>query len=150
MKSLFEPATKAEVLKRIETMTPQAQRQWGKMDQAQVLAHCCAGLEMAMGIINPKRVFIGRLIGPLFRKKYSDEKPFDKESPTSEELKMTGRTPDFQKEKQRLIELVKKFSDGGEAIVTKNPHPFFGPLKPLEWGIGMYKHIDHHLRQFSN
>ena len=149
MKSLFEPTTSAEVIARVQMVSGSSPKQWGKMDVDQMLTHCCRALEMAMGIINPRRIFIGRIIGPIFRKKYSDDKPFDRHSPTSDELKITGRI-DVEAEKKRLIDLVSKFSAGGEAIATKHPHPFFGPLTPREWGIGMYKHIDHHLRQFSN
>ena len=55
----------------------------------------------------------------------------------------------FEKEKARLIELVTQFSTGGEAKCTTHPHPFFGKVTPHEWGAGMYKHLDHHLRQFG-
>jgi hypothetical protein len=32
---------------------------------------------------------------------------------------------------------------------SQYPHPFFGPLKAEQWAILMYKHVDHHLRQFG-
>jgi hypothetical protein len=35
---------------------------------------------------------------------------------------------------------------------TMNPaqaHSFFGRLTPEEWATLMYKHLDHHLRQFG-
>jgi len=148
MKNLYESSVASAITDRIEKISPQSERQWGQMDVAQMLAHCGNALEMAAGTINPKRIFIGRLIGPLLKSKYYDEKPFDKNSPTSDETKVTGQR-DFNSEKTRLLLLVKKFSEGGEKIATKHPHPFFGPLKPSEWGIGMYKHLDHHLRQFG-
>jgi hypothetical protein len=148
MKSLFTPSDANEILNRIEKIEPTSVRQWGKMDIAQMLAHCGNGLEMAMGIINPRRVFIGRLIGGFLKSVYTNEKPFSKDSPTSEEIKVT--TPkDFVAEKNRLTQLVKQFSEGGESRCTKHPHPFFGKLTPNEWSIGMYKHIDHHFRQFG-
>jgi len=149
MKTLFDSTVATEMITRIEKISPQSSRQWGKMDVAQMLAHACGALEMSMGIINPKRIFIGRIIGPMFRKKYSDEKPFEPSSPTSEELVTIGQPKDFNSEKLRLIELVKKFSMGGEPVVTNYPHPFFGSLTASEWGVGMYKHLDHHLRQFG-
>ena len=31
----------------------------------------------------------------------------------------------------------------------ENPHSFFGRLTPEEWAVLMYKHVDHHLRQFG-
>ena len=118
------------------------------MEVAQMLSHCGNALEMAMGIQNPKRVFIGRLIGPIFKSKYTEEKPLSRDSPTSEELKVTDPR-DFAQEKERLIKLVKQFSAAGESGVTKSPHPFFGKLTPGEWCRGMYKHMDHHFGQFG-
>ncbi|HEY5370005.1 MAG TPA: DUF1569 domain-containing protein [Hanamia sp.] len=31
-----------------------------------------------------------------------------------------------------------------------HPHPFFGKLNRKEWGRLIYKHLDHHLKQFSS
>jgi Protein of unknown function (DUF1569) len=42
-----------------------------------------------------------------------------------------------------------RFAKGGAEGCTKHPHNFFGKLTPLEWATGMYKHLDHHLRQFG-
>lgn len=38
---------------------------------------------------------------------------------------------------------------GGEKVCTTHPHPIMGSYTPAEWGKGMYKHLDHHLRQFG-
>lgn len=148
MKHLFTAADADEVITRLEKLTPTTQRLWGQMDVAQMLCHCSHALDMAMGTIHPKRIFIGRIIGPMIKSKYSDETPFSKSSPTSPEVKVTGPC-DFAVEKQRLIKLIKEFSAKGEAGCTKTPHPFFGPLTGAEWGRGMYKHLDHHVRQFG-
>lgn len=149
MKSLFEESTRLEIVKRIDSVSRQSARQWGKMNVSQMLSHCGHGLDMAMGTINPRRVFLGKILGPLFKHKYSDDSSIGKNSPTSNELITTAYSPDFEKEKDRLKDLVTRFSNNGEAGVTKHPHPFFGPLTPAEWGKGMYKHLDHHLKQFS-
>jgi hypothetical protein len=148
MKSLFEPITLHEITNRLDQLTPVATPQWGKMDVSQMLAHCSNGMAMAMGTIKPKRTLIGKLIGPLFRSVYSNDKPFAKEGPTSDELRVTDEC-DFKKEKARLKELIIQFSNHGPEKVTNHPHPFFGPLTSSEWGIGMYKHLDHHFRQFN-
>lgn len=49
MKNLFEPETVGEVIVRIDALRPATQRQWGKMDVAQMMAHCSAALDMAAG-----------------------------------------------------------------------------------------------------
>jgi transposase InsO family protein len=56
---------------------------------------------------------------------------------------------DFSLEQRRLKDCVREFHQGGEAKCTRHPHPFFGNLTPQEWSRGMYKHLDHHLRQFG-
>ena len=63
MKNLFEHETVDEVIERIDGLEPEAQRQWGRMDVAQMLAHCAAALDMASGKINPPRMLIGKETG---------------------------------------------------------------------------------------
>ena len=148
MKNLFEKETVDEVVGRIDKLQPTAPRQWGKMDVAQMMAHCSAAMEMASGKNNPPRMFIGRLLGPLVKPIYTSEKPFSQGNPTEKSL-VVGDTREFSREQVRLKECVREFLQGGEAKCTRHPHPFFGALTPYEWSRGMYKHLDHHLRQFG-
>ena len=148
MKSLFEKASAEEVLARIDNLQPAMPRQWGKMDVAQMMAHCCGALDMASGRLDLPRMLIGRVIGRLVRPIYSNDKPFSKNNPTDPKLVVSDQR-DFQKEREELKVKVQAFQQGGEAKCTRHPHPFFGPLTPYEWGRGMYKHLDHHLRQFG-
>lgn len=148
MKSLFEHEAADEILSRIDRLQPATQRQWGKMDVAQMMAHCSATLDMAAGRHNPPRLFIGRLIGPLFKSVLTGEKPFSKNAPTDKTL-IVSDSRDFQREHEKLKACVRQFHDGGEAKCTRHPHPFFGALTPQDWSRGMYKHLDHHLRQFG-
>lgn len=55
----------------------------------------------------------------------------------------------FAEEQQSLIGWIDRFSAGGPERCTTHPHSFFGPMTPVEWAIMGYKHLDHHLRQFS-
>ncbi len=52
-------------------------------------------------------------------------------------------------EQHRLSALIDRFAAAGPAGCTTHPHTFFGPLTPQEWAALMYKHLDHHLRQFG-
>ncbi len=113
-----------------------------------MLAHCSKALEMATGEKNLPRVFIGRILGGLFKKNFSNEKPFNKNGPTDKTFKITGQR-NFEIEQQKVKDFIQKFQTGGEGKCTTYPHPFFGKLTPTEWSIGMYKHLDHHLRQFG-
>lgn len=148
MKNLFETDATNEILSRIDALQPSSQRQWGKMDIAQMLAHCSTTLDMASGRLNPPRILIGKLIGPFFKSILINEKPFGKNGPTDKQLKISDQR-DFVRERDGLKQKVRQFHEAGESGCTRYPHPFFGKLAPQDWSRGMYKHLDHHLRQFG-
>lgn len=148
MKSLYTPEAEQEILARIEKLTPENQRQWGKMQADQMLAHCTAALETATGDKTPPRLFIGKILGPLVKKRTLGDNPFPKNSPTDKSFVIAERR-DFNAEKEKLVQIIKRYAAGGEANCTKQPHSFFGKMTPAEWGTLMYKHLDHHLKQFS-
>ena len=147
-KNLFEQETVDEVVSRIDKLQPTSRREWGKMDVAQMMAHCSITMDIASGRLNLPRVFLSRLIAPFFKSIYTDERPFKKNGPTGKELLVADRR-DFAREREQLKVKVRQFSEGGEARCTRHPHPFFGSLTPQDWSRGMYKHLDHHLRQFG-
>jgi len=148
MQNLFQTEAVDEILGRIDKLLPESPRLWGKMDVSQMMAHCSAALDMACGRLNPPRIFIGRLIGPLVKPIYTNEKPFSQNSPTDKKLVIADRR-DFAREQEQLRAKIREFHQGGEAKCTRHPHPFFGALTPADWSRGMYKHLDHHLRQFG-
>lgn len=148
-RNLFQAERVEEIKERLQQLKPDSVRQWGKMSAAQMLAHCCAGLEMAAGKIQPPRAFIGRIIGPAVKRvAIREEEPMRRNSPIAKELLVTDEQ-DFAGERERLRQLIDRFAAAGPRGCTKHPYAFFGPLMPDEWAILMYKHLDHHLRQFG-
>jgi hypothetical protein len=148
MKSLFEKDSVREIYNRINNLSAQSKREWGKMDVAQMLAHCSKIMELATGQKKLPRLFIGRILGPMAKASYLSEKPFSKNGPTDRNFIITNQR-DFNPEKEKLINLIQLFSNGGETKCTTHPHSFFGRLTPAQWGTSMYKHLDHHLKQFG-
>jgi hypothetical protein len=148
MNSLFDLKTAQTMQQRIENLQIDSPRMWGKMDVAQMMAHCAIGLETATGKIHPKRTLIGKLVGGFLKGMLTDDKPMGKNAPTHPTFVMAD-AKDFEKEKKRLLRLLKEFSEGGEVGVTTSPHPFFGKITPQQWSSGVWKHLDHHLRQFG-
>jgi hypothetical protein len=64
VKNLFDPDLAEEVNQRLMSIQPDSARQWGSMEPAQAFSHCTRGLQMAMGIINPRRAsFPANIIG---------------------------------------------------------------------------------------
>ncbi len=148
MKNLFERESAEEIISRIDKLQPATERQWGKMDVAQMMAHCSATMDMASGRLNPPRILLGRLLGPLVKPFFTNEKPFSRNGPTDKKLVISDQR-DFPREQEQLRLKIRQFHDGGEGNCTRHPHPFFGALTPQQWSRGMYKHLDHHLRQFG-
>jgi hypothetical protein len=149
MKNLFDVALADQIKRRMDLLRPDSGRLWGKRSPAQVLAHCALGLEMALGEIKPRRKLIGRLLGFVLKPLVlGNDEEFRRNSPTLDELVVSGE-PDLAAESRRLGSLIDRFVSGGLSTCTTHPHPFFGPLTPMEWAILEYKHLDHHLRQFN-
>ena len=148
MKNLFEKETLSEIEARISSLTPSSARQWGKMNVGQMLAHCRVSLQAATGEKDFPRLLIGKIFGRFARPQIMQEKPFPHNSPTNPGFIITGET-EFETERNKLLETINRFHEGGEIKCTSKPHSFFGNLTPLEWARLMYKHIDHHLRQFG-
>ncbi|HEY5056475.1 MAG TPA: DUF1569 domain-containing protein [Acidobacteriaceae bacterium] len=149
MRNMFDIATAQEVGGRLASLTPESTRQWGTMSAAQTVAHCSLAIEMALGEKKPPRVLIGRILGPVVKKlALGNDAPMRKNSPTAPSL-IVSDDRDLEAEKLRLAGLIDRFSKGGAAVCTDHPHAFFGTLTPEQWAELMYKHLDHHLRQFG-
>jgi hypothetical protein len=148
MKNLFEPSVVHELKERVNALRRDSERVWGKMNAAQMLAHCSVSMEGAVGEKRPPRIFIGRLLGPIAKPDFLNEKPMKHNSPTDKSF-VIKEDRDFVVERERLLGLIDRFAAGGPGGCTKHPHSFFGALTPEEWARGMYKHLDHHLRQFG-
>ena len=148
MDTLFDAAARDRILVRIESLRPDSPRGWGKMDAAQMLSHCALALEAATGDAVLHTNFMAKLIGPLFKGWFVGSKPFSKNSPTHPLL--VQKAPcDFDRERTRLVAVVRKFHDAGPAAAAKYRHAFVQKLTGEEWGLVMHKHLDHHLRQFG-
>lgn len=145
VKDLYDPAVKQEMLARIESLTPQSPRQWGKMDVAQMLTHVQRPIACAYGTHQVKGNFLLRLIGPLFKSVLYNEKPYKQGLPTDPTYVVADQR-NFETEKQQLLEMVNRFAP--EAIVV-TAHPIFGQLSLEQWSRATWKHLDHHLRQFG-
>src|SRR5437762_540872 len=119
------------------------------MNPAQMLTHCSIALETATGDRPMKQKLIGRILAPLVRKKVLGDDPFSRNSPTDPTFVVADQR-DFAAESKRLEALVAKFCDRGTSEAGRMTHAFFGKLSGDEWGRLMYKHLDHHLRQFGS
>jgi hypothetical protein len=149
MKNLFEAARVEEVKERMAQLMLDSEPLWGRMNAPQALAHCSAAVEWAVGDRIPPRMFLGRMIGRIVKPMvFRNDEPMRRNSPTAKDL-VVHDMRDLGTERERLRGLIDRFAAAGPNGCTTHPHSFFGRLTPEEWATLMYKHLDHHLRQFG-
>jgi len=146
MKSVLNESAREELIGRIRTLNDSSKARWGKMNVYQMVHHCVLCEEMYLGKTAHKRSFMGRLFGKRGLKNILNEgKPFPKSAPTADAFKVRERSGDVEAEKERWIALLGKYKNYPDDYV----HWFFGKMTREQVGRFVYKHNDHHLRQFG-
>ncbi|MCQ4085350.1 DUF1569 domain-containing protein [Saccharibacillus sp. JS10] len=148
MKNLFDLEASQEVLSRIDILTPDAQALWGKMNAAQMLNHCSKFQDVAAGDLISARSVLGRIVGGLAKPIFYNDKPLPKDMSTLPELVII-EPQTFETERATLKQKIQNFQSRGAQNQPLQLHPFFGKLTSEQWGKGLYKHLDHHLKQFG-
>lgn len=149
MKAIFDEPTREELIEKITLLNAHCSVQWGKMNVFQMVSHNTYWNSWVQGKGNHtyKQVLLGKIFGKVaLRKMIKDEQPFDKNIPTSAQFKAKETDGDLETEKLRWISLTKAYE------IYDNPgfiHDFFGKMTREQIGILVYKHSDHHLRQFG-
>lgn len=146
MRSFFDSTASADLHQRIRNLNAETRQQWGRMNAAQMLAHCRAPMEVALGELQLKKNFFS-LFGWMLKRSIISDKPFSKNSPTAREYRIVDNR-DFEQERKRFDETFVKLASGPEAVKCFD-HPFFGKMTTEDWGQLLYKHLDHHLTQFG-
>lgn len=149
IKSVLSATGYEEIKNRIESLQSNSERQWGKMDIAQMLAHCSKLIEQTLGKIPFKdesnflsRTLIRRLAFNSLKKGV-----MGKNLPTVKGFAITDERQ-FALEKKRLLDNLADFYTQGQNGHLM-PHPAFGQFTNEEWGQFMRLHLAHHLTQFS-
>jgi len=147
MDSLFERETTESVISRLQQLQPGTAARWGKMDVAQMLAHCRAPLELYFTEAKLRRGLVGILFGKMAKRRLFSNKPWPQNLPTAPSYRIKGKK-DFDTERRLLIESINRFASEGTTI-TQKAHPILGKMSSLEWGMLGYRHLHHHLEQFG-
>jgi len=145
---VFAAATTEELIARLERLRADSPALWGRMDVAQMLAHCCipyVQLEGKMGGGPWLMRWIARLA---FKGSVVGEAPFKKNVPTPKDF-IVSTSRDFEAERNRLKAHIQEVHGRGAAAFEGRSHVTFGPLTAREWSNLIFKHLDHHLRQFG-
>jgi len=149
MKNIFTIETTNEIIARINALTNETQALWGKMQVAQMLAHCSVSYETIYTNKHPKPNAFVKFILKNFVKKYVvNEKPYKKSSQTAPYFIIADER-DFETEKKKLIDYILKTQELGENAFEGKESVSFGAMTKNEWNNMLYKHLDHHLSQFG-
>ena len=146
MKSILHQSIREELINRINQLDESSKAQWGEMNIYQMLKHCVLCEELYLGRTTHKRAFMGRLFGKAGLKNIlREDKPFPKNAPTSDAFKVKEKNGDVTSEKQKWIVLIEEYGNYSNDFV----HWFFGRMTKEQVGQFVYKHNDHHLKQFN-
>lgn len=149
MKSIFEEDSYSGLVNRLHTLKKESKPLWGKMNVEQMLVHCRKSIEYAMGDIeleapSPLRVFFANFSKTLL---YND-KPFKKNSRTIDDF-VVKEHGSFDAEYKKLKKIMHRMHTAEKFFFPYTYHQVYGRLEPFMWGQMIYKHLDHHLRQFG-
>lgn len=147
--NIFDPSTTNDLIHRINQLTPMTQRRWGKMNVDQMLAHICVPYEQALAERNDGPNAIMKIMLRLFFKQSMvNEVPYKQNLPTAPAFMIVDRR-DFEREKSRIISYIQKIEKLGPDYFDGKEQISLGKLNAIQWNNLLYKHIDHHLRQFG-
>jgi hypothetical protein len=147
-RSIRHPDGRQAILDRVSRLTPQNARQWGRMNPDQLLPHLAAGVRLALGELKSPDTPPPAIVGTLKRWIAIHVIPWPKgriQAPTG-----AFSTPSvgWEDDRRRLVDAIERFAATPPDKLAYS-HPMFGRMTARDWDVLQYRHIDHHLRQFS-
>ena len=145
MASVWDKSDRDRLFARIDRLTADARPKWGKFDAAAMLAHLADVLKAAIGELQvaPRKTPFRR---PLIKQLIVYLIPFPKGVPTVPEF-LRSSPVQFEEERASVKDLLMRYAT--ESRKSFPEHPAFGRLSRRAWGVLVYRHFDHHLRQFG-
>lgn len=147
--NIFTETVAEDIVRQINSLSPDTAPQWGKMNVSQMLAHCNVTYEMVYERKHPKpKGFMKLILKLMVKNMVVGEKPYKRNNPTAPAFKVADNK-DFETEKARLIDHIQKTRKLGEKEFDGRESHSFGKLSGHQWNNMFYKHLDHHLVQFG-
>ena len=148
--NIYSPETTVELATRISSLTNETPALWGKMNAGQMLSHCCVAYQQVLGENTDKPGMIMKwMLKTFFKQSMVNEVPYRPNLPTGPTFVRLNQNFDIETEKGKLIAYVQKIQELGPEQLSAIPSLSLGKLSAMEWNNLLYKHIDHHLRQFG-
>src|SRR5438309_11620791 len=106
MKTVFDSATREELISRINSLNENSTPKWGKMNVYQMVKHCSQWEEMLLGKKKYRQSFLGRLFGKIALKGMMKDEPMKQNLPTVPSFKVMS-TGDVTAAKAEWIRLIR-------------------------------------------
>ena len=150
MQNVFDAKDAQEYINRINNLTPETQRKWGKMSVNQVLAHLNVAYDLTfMPEKFPKPSFIAKfLLSRFVKPKITNEIPYKQSLPTSPAFIIADER-NFEEEKAKLIGNIQRVQQLGKEAFEGKENINFGKMTAQGWNNMFAKHLNHHLEQFG-
>lgn len=135
---------------RIGSLNPAQQALWGKMNVAQMLAHCNVTYEMVYEPGKHKKpgALLRFVLKSMVKPKVVGEQAYKQNGPTAPQFIITDSRA-FEAEQRRLCDFIARVQQEGASAFEGRESHSFGKLSSEEWNNMFYKHLDHHLKQFG-
>lgn len=146
MKSLWQEPTRNEVLRRVDGVTDDSRRLWGTMSAGRMMRHLVRAMSLALNELPASPKDMPFRYFPL-KQLVIYVLPIPNDVPTIPELLVKEDVP-IEDSRRELGLLIGRFAQRA-AVTVWHDHPAFGQLSKRGWGVLTYRHINHHLRQFS-
>jgi len=148
METIFNQVNFQAIYNRMVKIKPDAKRQWGKMNVVQMLNHLkiATGSSIQVYHLKDESSFLSRVIIKFFALRVLKQLPKNVEGPNGFKIEM-NKTLDFNSEKEQALNILKK---AYACTQNRYVHPMFGIMSKALWEILIYRHFDHHLRQFGS
>lgn len=149
MKNILNEEDSLEIKRRIQKLSEKNTPLWGKMNIQEMLVHCTIQLKLALGEISSKQQGSSFLRSKLGKWLLFSNVPWPKGAVTPAEMNAeiaSFSLSDFETEKNELLNYIDKVREH----TSLKTHPLFGELNMKDWARLIYKHLDHHLKQFGS
>ena len=150
MQNVFDAKDAQEYINRINNLTPETQRKWGKMSVDQVLAHLNVAYDLTFTPEKfPKPNFIAKfLLSKFVKPKITNEIPYKQSLPTSPVFIIADER-NYEEEKAKLIGNIQRVQQLGREAFEGKENINFGKMTAQCWNNMFAKHLNHHLEQFG-
>ncbi len=147
-RSLRDEKGRQSILDRLEALTPEHPRLWGRMKPVQLLPHLAGGLRLALGERKLEASPPGPVRGALLRYLAIHCLPWPKGKIQSPPGAFGTPSLGWNRDRDVVAELIERFATTPPGRLA-DAHPSFGRMRPRDWDVLQYRHLDHHLRQFG-